>query len=62
MNFKCTDLVGLSSDVDDCVNTNVGTQLQLLAEQVTNQYSPTFVPTIIYDGVSELQKIKQFLN
>lgn len=51
----CTDLVGLSSDVDDCVNTNVGTQLQLLAEQVTNQYSPTFVPTIIYDGVFNQQ-------
>ncbi|XP_011185002.1 GILT-like protein 1 [Zeugodacus cucurbitae] len=51
----CTDLVGLSSDVDDCVNTNVGTQLQLLAEQVTNQYTPSFVPTIIYDGVFNQQ-------
>ncbi|XP_014097357.2 GILT-like protein 1 [Bactrocera oleae] len=51
----CTDLVGLSSDVDGCVKTTVGTQLQLLAEQVTNQYSPLFVPTIIYDGVFNQQ-------
>ncbi|XP_054746931.1 GILT-like protein F37H8.5 [Anastrepha obliqua] len=48
---ECTDLVGLSSDISDCVDTNLGKQLQLLAEQVTNQYSLKFVPTIIYDGV-----------
>ncbi|XP_039970139.1 GILT-like protein 1 [Bactrocera tryoni] len=59
---ECTDLVGLSSDVDGCVKTNVGTQLQLLAEQVTNQYSPSFVPTIIYDGVfnQQLQDASQY--
>ncbi|CAD6995734.1 unnamed protein product [Ceratitis capitata] len=51
----CTDLVGLSSDVDNCVDTPVGTQLQLLAEQVTNQYSPSFVPTIVYNGVFNQQ-------
>ncbi|XP_017482623.1 PREDICTED: GILT-like protein F37H8.5 [Rhagoletis zephyria] len=47
---ECANLVDLSSDVGNCVNTKLGTQLQLLAEQVTNQYAPKFVPTIVYNG------------
>lgn len=51
----CAELVGLSGHVEECVNTDLGTILQLEAERITQQYSPSFVPTIIYDGIFDQQ-------
>lgn len=35
------------------MNTALGTKLQLRAEQITKRYSPSFVPTIVYNHVSK---------
>ncbi|XP_067615203.1 GILT-like protein 1 [Eurosta solidaginis] len=59
---ECTDQVGLNNDISNCVDTALGTQLQLMAEHVTQQYSPSFVPTIVYDGVFNQQLQDASLN
>uniref|UniRef100_A0A1I8NDU5 Gamma interferon inducible lysosomal thiol reductase n=1 Tax=Musca domestica TaxID=7370 RepID=A0A1I8NDU5_MUSDO len=48
---ECTKSLGLSSDIDECMNGDEGNHLQLQAERVTFVYRPQFLPTIIYDGV-----------
>lgn len=51
----CAESVGLSSAIDTCMTTELGTLLQLEAEHVTLAYAPKFVPTIVYDGVFDQQ-------
>ncbi|KAI8129134.1 hypothetical protein FF38_04634 [Lucilia cuprina] len=51
----CAESVGLSSEIDTCMNTELGTLLQLEAERITHSYRLSFVPTIIYDGVFDQQ-------
>ncbi|KAM7361948.1 GILT-like protein 1 [Cochliomyia hominivorax] len=51
----CAESVSLSSDIDTCMNTELGTLLQLEAERITHSYAISFVPTIIYDGVFDQQ-------
>ncbi|KAF5281967.1 hypothetical protein FQA39_LY00491 [Lamprigera yunnana] len=51
MGQSCAEAVKLPWDyVLGCKNSPLGTQLQLTAETITAQYSPKFVPTILYDG------------
>uniref|UniRef100_A0A1A9WQI1 Gamma-interferon-inducible lysosomal thiol reductase n=1 Tax=Glossina brevipalpis TaxID=37001 RepID=A0A1A9WQI1_9MUSC len=61
---ECSELVGLSSNINNCLNTQMGVTLQLEAERITKLYEPSFVPTIIYDEIfdQELQdkSIKDF--
>ncbi|GBP09372.1 hypothetical protein EVAR_73443_1 [Eumeta japonica] len=52
---QCAESSGLSSDIDTCMNTELGTLLQLEAERITRSYSISFVPTIIYNGVFDQQ-------
>ncbi|XP_017057432.1 gamma-interferon-inducible lysosomal thiol reductase [Drosophila ficusphila] len=52
---KCAREAGLLTDVDQCVSSETGTKLQLQAELVTKQYSPSFIPTIVYNGVFDQQ-------
>lgn len=51
--LQCASEAGLSANVDQCMTTAKGTKLQLNAEQITKRYSPSFVPTIVYDHVSQ---------
>uniref|UniRef100_A0A1I8PBL7 Uncharacterized protein n=1 Tax=Stomoxys calcitrans TaxID=35570 RepID=A0A1I8PBL7_STOCA len=51
----CARSSGLSNDIDTCMTSELGTLLQLEAEQITHSYAPTFVPTIVYDGVFDQQ-------
>ncbi|TMW49092.1 hypothetical protein DOY81_005826 [Sarcophaga bullata] len=51
----CAERAGLSSDIDTCLNTELGTLLQLEAERITHSYGIKFVPSIIYDGVFDQQ-------
>ncbi|XP_055904291.1 GILT-like protein 1 [Eupeodes corollae] len=46
----CAQLAGLSGDITECMNSDLGTVLQLEAEKITKIYDPSFVPTIVYDG------------
>ena len=48
---QCAERAGLSADIDTCLNTELGTLLQLEAERITHSYGIKFVPSIIYDGV-----------
>lgn len=48
----CASQAGLSSDIESCMNSQLGTLLQLEAERITHSYQPSFVPTIIFNGVS----------
>uniref|UniRef100_D3TM92 Gamma-interferon inducible lysosomal thiol reductase n=1 Tax=Glossina morsitans morsitans TaxID=37546 RepID=D3TM92_GLOMM len=48
---ECSESVGLPSNIDNCVNTQLGTNLQLEAERITKLYQVTYVPTIVYDKV-----------
>ncbi|XP_075166563.1 GILT-like protein 1 [Haematobia irritans] len=52
---ECAESSGLSSDIDTCMTSELGTLLQLEAERITHSYKPTFVPTIVYDGVFDQQ-------
>lgn len=52
---NCAEASGLSSAIDECMLTDLGTLLQLEAEQITHSYRPTFIPTIIYDRVFNQQ-------
>ncbi|XP_062127096.1 GILT-like protein 1 [Drosophila sulfurigaster albostrigata] len=52
---KCTNEVGLLTDVEHCMKTPTGTKLQLEAEQITKLYRPSFVPTIVYNHVFDQQ-------
>ncbi|XP_055852532.1 GILT-like protein 1 [Episyrphus balteatus] len=54
-NQYCAQSVGLSGDIKECMNTELGTLLQLEAEKITQLYAPSFVPTIIYDGKFDQQ-------
>ncbi|KAL9872981.1 GILT-like protein 1 [Glossina fuscipes] len=52
---ECSELAGLSSDINQCMNSETGTLLQLEAERITHSYAPSFIPTVIYNGVFEQQ-------
>uniref|UniRef100_A0A1B0GBZ4 Gamma-interferon inducible lysosomal thiol reductase n=1 Tax=Glossina morsitans morsitans TaxID=37546 RepID=A0A1B0GBZ4_GLOMM len=52
---ECSELAGLSSDINQCMSSETGTLLQLEAERITHSYAPSFIPTIIYNGVFEQQ-------
>ncbi|XP_061398033.1 GILT-like protein 1 [Musca vetustissima] len=63
---ECTKSLGLSPNIDACMNGDEGNHLQLQAERVTFVYKPMFLPTIIYDGVFDQQlqdnSIKDFFG
>ncbi|XP_022827020.1 GILT-like protein 1 [Spodoptera litura] len=49
--MKCVKRMGLRArDVRECMNSNLGTVLQLEAEKATNYIRPKFIPTITIDG------------
>ncbi|CAH1636955.1 unnamed protein product [Spodoptera littoralis] len=51
--MKCVKRMGLRArDVRECMNSNLGTVLQLEAEKATNYIRPRFIPTITIDGTS----------
>ncbi|EDW81060.1 uncharacterized protein Dwil_GK11854 [Drosophila willistoni] len=52
---QCAREANILTDVDNCVNSETGTKLQLQAELVTKLYQPTFIPTIVYNGVFNRQ-------
>uniref|UniRef100_A0A1A9X1Z9 Gamma-interferon inducible lysosomal thiol reductase n=1 Tax=Glossina brevipalpis TaxID=37001 RepID=A0A1A9X1Z9_9MUSC len=52
---ECSESAGLSSDINECMNSETGTFLQLEAERITHSYAPSFIPTIIYNGVFDQQ-------
>ncbi|XP_017007373.1 gamma-interferon-inducible lysosomal thiol reductase isoform X1 [Drosophila takahashii] len=52
---QCANEAGLLTDVVHCLSSETGTKLQLQAELVTKQYSPSFIPTIVYNGVFDQQ-------
>ncbi|XP_044728549.1 GILT-like protein 1 [Chrysoperla carnea] len=48
----CASLVGANWDaVKQCHNSNLGIELQLEAEKLTNQIRPQFIPTVVINGV-----------
>ncbi|RZB39138.1 GILT-like protein F37H8.5, partial [Asbolus verrucosus] len=60
---RCAEAVGLDSNyVSECYSSPLGTQLQLLAEQMTATISPKFVPTIVYNRSSMFQRFDQQLQ
>ncbi|XP_016975668.2 gamma-interferon-inducible lysosomal thiol reductase isoform X1 [Drosophila rhopaloa] len=52
---QCANEAGLLTDVVQCLSSETGTKLQLQAELVTKKYSPSFIPTIVYNGVFDQQ-------
>ncbi|XP_015037814.1 gamma-interferon-inducible lysosomal thiol reductase isoform X1 [Drosophila miranda] len=52
---QCASEAGLLTDVDHCADSETGTKLQLQAELVTKSYQPSFIPTIVYNGVFNQQ-------
>ncbi|KAH8419036.1 hypothetical protein KR222_001411 [Zaprionus bogoriensis] len=52
---QCASDAGLFPDVNKCMSTAEGTRLQLEAELITKRYSPSFVPTIVYNHVFDQQ-------
>ncbi|TDG52463.1 hypothetical protein AWZ03_001293 [Drosophila navojoa] len=59
---KCASQAGIRTDVEYCMKTPTGTKLQLDAELITNQYRPSFVPTIVYNRVFNQQLQDQSLR
>lgn len=55
---KCAGLIGLDWNyVTDCYESDKGTLLQLQAEEdTTSKITPSFIPSILYNGVSGLLK------
>lgn len=52
----CGEIVGIQHDsINYCINSRIGTNLQLEAEFITQAFEPSFVPTIIYQGVFDQQ-------
>lgn len=53
--FQCAQILGLdfAEILQNCYSTKDGTNLQLQAEKDTKEISPKFIPTIVYDGVSD---------
>ncbi|XP_044253897.1 GILT-like protein 1 [Tribolium madens] len=52
----CAEAVGLDfNQISQCYTSEIGTKLQLLAEQSTVKITPKFVPTILYNGVFDQQ-------
>jgi len=48
----CVEAAGVSwEEVTACYESEEGKQLQLAAEEETKKYSPSFVPTIVYNDV-----------
>ncbi|KAL1506678.1 hypothetical protein ABEB36_006000 [Hypothenemus hampei] len=54
---RCAEILNINilEIMQTCYQTKQGTQLQLEAEAETNIIKPTFVPTIVYNGVFDQQ-------
>ncbi|KAF2883191.1 hypothetical protein ILUMI_22966, partial [Ignelater luminosus] len=60
---SCAAKVGINWDyVIQCHDSQLGTDLQLQAEATTAQFSPKFVPTILYNGKFNQQAQDESLN
>ncbi|EDV92891.1 GILT-like protein 1 [Drosophila grimshawi] len=59
---KCANEAGILTEVEYCMKTPAGTKLQLDAELITKRYSPSFVPTIVYNHVFNQQLQDQSLR